>query len=55
MNTTLQKKKYKRYKYDLLENGFSNKDISIAKKVLSTKKITIGENTNEFEKILQKA
>ena len=54
MNTTLQKKKYKRYKYDLLENGFSNKDISIAKKVLSTKKITIGENTNEFEKIFAK-
>ena len=43
------KKLNKNYKYELLENGFSDQDISIAKKVLSTKKITMGENTKKFE------
>ena len=39
----------KRYKYDLLENGFSNDDISIGKKVLSSKRITMASYTRKFE------
>ena len=31
----------KNYKYQLLENGFSNKDISVGKKVLMSKRITM--------------
>ena len=29
----------KNYKYELLENGFTNQDISIGKKVLSSKEL----------------
>ena len=39
----------KRYKYDLLENGFSNEDISIGKKVLNSKRITMASYTRKFE------
>ena len=30
----------KNYKYELLENGFTNQDINIGKKVLTSKRIT---------------
>tara|TARA_Y100000996_G_scaffold398939_1_gene367482 strand:+ start:6689 stop:7951 length:1263 start_codon:yes stop_codon:yes gene_type:complete len=39
----------KEYKYELLENGFTNKDISIGKKVLSSKRITMASYTRNFE------
>ena len=39
----------KNYKYQLLENGFSNKDISIGKKVLMSKRITMASHTKNFE------
>ena len=39
----------KKYKYELLENGFSNHDISIGKKVLSSKRITMASYTRKFE------
>ena len=39
----------KKYKYELLENGFSDRDISIGKKVLSTKRITMAKHTRNFE------
>ena len=39
----------KQYKYDLLENGFSNEDISIGKKVLNSKRITMASYTRKFE------
>ena len=39
----------KQYKYELLENGFSNNDISIGKKVLSSKRITMASHTRKFE------
>ena len=39
----------KKYKYQLLENGFSNKDISIGKKVLDSKRITMASYTRNFE------
>ena len=39
----------KQYKYELLENGFSNSDISIGKKVLSSKRITMASHTRKFE------
>jgi CDP-6-deoxy-D-xylo-4-hexulose-3-dehydrase len=39
----------KKYKYELLENGFSKKDIDLGKKVLDSKRITMAENTNKFE------
>jgi len=39
----------KKYKYELLENGFSDSDISIGKKVLSTKRITMAKHTRNFE------
>jgi CDP-6-deoxy-D-xylo-4-hexulose-3-dehydrase len=39
----------KQYKYDLLENGFSNEDISIGKKILSSKRITMASHTRNFE------
>jgi len=40
----------KKYTYELLENGFSKKDIEIGKKVLSSKRITMASHTREFEK-----
>ena len=39
----------KNYKYQLLENGFSNKDISVGKKVLMSKRITMASHTKNFE------
>ena len=39
----------KQYKYELLENGFSNEDISIGKKVLDSKRITMASHTRKFE------
>ena len=39
----------KNYKYQLLENGFSNKDISIGKKVLDSKRIMMASHTRNFE------
>jgi len=39
----------KKYKYELLENGFSDSDISIGKKVLSSKRITMAKYTRNFE------
>ena len=39
----------KQYKYELLENGFSNDDISIGKKVLNSKRITMASHTRKFE------
>ena len=39
----------KNYKYQLLENGFSDKDISIGKKVLNSKRITMASYTRNFE------
>ena len=39
----------RKYKYELLENGFSNSDISIGKKVLSSKRITMAQHTRNFE------
>jgi len=41
----------KKYFYPLLKNGFSNKDINEGIKVLKTKFITMGKNTEKFEKI----
>jgi len=39
----------KRYKYELLENGFNNSDISAGKKVLNSKRITMAHHTRNFE------
>ena len=39
----------KKYRYELLENGFTNEDISIGKKVLNSKRITMASNTRNFE------
>jgi len=39
----------KNYKYQLLEDGFSNKDISVGKKVLMSKRITMASHTKNFE------
>ena len=39
----------KEYKYELLENGFTNQDISLGKKVLSSKRITMASYTRNFE------
>ncbi len=39
----------KTYKYELLENGFTNTDIMIGKKVLSSKRITMAMHTKNFE------
>ena len=44
----------KKYKYELLENGFSNKDISIGKKVLDSKRITMAQHTRNFENAFAK-
>ena len=43
--TNLLKKKYF---YELLENGFSKKDIEIGKRVLDSKRITMA-HTRNFE------
>ena len=40
----------KKYIYELLDNGFSNQDIKIGKKVLSSKRITMASYTKDFEK-----
>ena len=39
----------KKYKYDLLENGFSNEDIACGSKVLQSKRITMASKTRKFE------
>ena len=39
----------KKYKYDLLENGFSNEDIACGSKVLQSKRITMASETRKFE------
>ena len=39
----------RKYKYQLLENGFTNKDISVGKKVLDSKRITMAQYTRNFE------
>ena len=39
----------KKYKYELLENGFSSKDIAAGRRVLNSKRITMAENTRKFE------
>ena len=39
----------KKYKYDLLENGFSNEDIACGSKVLKSKRITMASKTRKFE------
>ncbi len=39
----------KKYKYELLENGFNNADISAGKKVLNSKRITMAQYTRNFE------
>ena len=39
----------RKYKYQLLENGFSKKDILIGKKVLNSKQITMASFTRKFE------
>ena len=44
----------KKYKYELLENGFTNQDILIGKKVLSSKRITMASYTRISKWILQK-
>ena len=50
MKRKKKKSNKKKYVYELLENGFSNKDIEIGKKVLSSKRITMASYTREFEK-----
>jgi len=44
----------KKYTYQLLENGFSSSDISIGKKVLDSKRITMASHTRNFEKSFAK-
>jgi CDP-4-dehydro-6-deoxyglucose reductase, E1 len=44
----------KNYKYELLENGFTNKDINIGKKVLTSKRITMAAHTRNFEQSFAK-
>ena len=44
----------KKYKYELLENGFNSKDISAGKKVLNSKRITMAQNTRNFENTFAK-
>ena len=39
----------KNYKYELLENGFTDQDIIIGKKVLNSKRITMASYTKNFE------
>ena len=43
-----------KYFYPLLENGFSNKDMSEGVKVLRSKFITMGKYTQKFEKYFAK-
>jgi CDP-6-deoxy-D-xylo-4-hexulose-3-dehydrase len=40
---------FKKYHYELLENGFSREDIAIGKRVLSSKRITMASYTRNFE------
>jgi len=49
INQKLQYLIQKKYRYQLLENGFSNMDISIGKKVLNSKRITMASHTRNFE------
>ena len=44
----------KKYRYELLENGFSNEDIACGRKVLNSKRITMATNTKNFEKAFAK-
>ena len=44
----------KKYKYELLENGFNTKDIELGKKVLNSRRITMAENTRQFEDAFSK-
>ena len=44
----------KKYRYQLLENGFSDRDIAIGKKVLNSKRITMASHTRNFEIIFAK-
>ena len=39
----------RKYEYQLLENGFSKEDISIGKKILNSKQITMASYTRNFE------
>ena len=39
----------KKYRYQLLENGFSDKDIAVGKKVLNSKRITMASHAKNFE------
>ena len=39
----------RKYKYQLLENGFSKEDISIGKKILNSRQITMASYTRKFE------
>ena len=39
----------RKYKYQLLENGFSKKDILIGKKILNSRQITMASYTRKFE------
>ena len=39
----------KKYKYELLEDGFNSEDIAAGKKVLNSKRITMADNTRKFE------
>ena len=57
MNKSINKINYlikKKYKYQLLENGFSKEDIDIGKKVLQSKRITMAGYTKNFEKAFAK-
>ena len=44
----------KKYKYELLENGFSNSDILVGKKILTSKRITMAQHTRNFENAFAK-
>ena len=44
----------KKYFYPLSEDGISKHDISIAKKVLNSKQLTMSKHTREFEKEFSK-
>ena len=39
----------RKYKYQLLENGFSKEDISIGRKILNSRQITMASYTRKFE------
>jgi CDP-6-deoxy-D-xylo-4-hexulose-3-dehydrase len=44
----------KRFVYPLVENPYRKKDLTAAKKVINTGHITIGRETNKFEKLFSK-